>query len=260
LIKPYFEIESLGEKDVKGLHIVSYFNVKSLKPLDKDERRVDPSSRFAEQCTALSEEVSALTHKSFGMIDFTSIQSRDVALGHNDAVATYALALFRALKESSPELVGDIDEVALLTLALLHDVGKFSVDAARLNERSPGNQERTKLRADLLENTLEVFEKIGQQQLAPALRHFYHFEETGGEGAEADTLTELLAAADIYDALTAPKVYKGTPWRITGALEELLHLPHCQGANRPVFEKFVEIMRPKDAAVSTSTKTEVMFR
>jgi HD-GYP domain-containing protein (c-di-GMP phosphodiesterase class II) len=92
------------------------------------------------------------------------------------------------------------------------------------------------------------------------LRHFYHFEETGGEGAEADTLSELLAAADIYDALTAPKIYKGTPWRVSGALEELLHLPHCQGAERPLFDKFVEIMRPKDAAISTTAKTEVMFR
>ncbi|MDP7343873.1 MAG: hypothetical protein QF767_11070, partial [Alphaproteobacteria bacterium] len=123
-----------------------------------------------------------------------------------------------------------------------------------------GNQERTKLRADLLQSTLEVVEKIGQQQLAPILRHFYHFEETGGEGVEADTLTELLAAADIYDALTAPKIYKGTPWRVSGALEELLHLPHCRGAERPLFVKFVEIMRPKDAAISTATKTEVMFR
>ena len=88
------------------------------------------------------------------------------------------------------------------------------------------------------------------------MRHFYHFEETSGDGAEADTLNEILAATDIY----APKVYKGTPWRITGALEELLHLPHCQGAERSVFEKFVEIMRPKDTAILTTTKTEVLFR
>ncbi|MDP6589995.1 MAG: adenylate/guanylate cyclase domain-containing protein, partial [Alphaproteobacteria bacterium] len=260
LVKPYFDIQSLGEKDVKGLHIVSYFNVKSLKPLEMDERRIDPSSRFAEQCSALAEEVNGLKRKAFGMIDFTSIQSRDVALGHNEAVATYALALLRAVKESAPELIGEIDEETVLAAALLHDVGKFNIDAERLNERSPGNQERTKLRADLLESTLEVVEKIGQQRLAPTLRHFYHFEETGGEGVAADTLTELLAAADIYDALTAPKIYKGTPWRVSGALEELLHLPHCRGAERPLFDKFVEIMRPKDAAISTATKTEVMFR
>lgn len=260
LVQPYFDIQSLGEKDVKGLHIVSYYNVKSLKLLEMDERRIDPSSRFAEQCAALAEEVKAFKQGSFAMIDFTSIQSRDIALGHNEAVATFALALFRALKESAPELLGELQEETVMAAALLHDVGKFNIDAERLNERSPGIQERTKLRADLLQCTLEVVEKIGQHQIAPTLRHFYHFEETGGEGAEADTLTELLAAADIYDALTAPKVYKGTPWRVSGALEELLHLPHCQGAERPIFDKFVEIMRPKDAAISTTTKTEVMFR
>jgi HD-GYP domain-containing protein (c-di-GMP phosphodiesterase class II) len=260
LVKPYFTIDSLGEKDVKGLHIVSYYNVKSLKPLENDERRIAPSSRFAEQCAALSEEVNAFKRKSFAMFDFISIQSRDVALGHNEAVATYALALFRAVRESSPELLGELEEETLMAAALLHDVGKINIDAERLNERSPGNQERTKLRADLLDNTLKVLDQVGQHALAPALRHFYHFEENGGAGEAADTLTELLATADIYDALTAPKMYKGTPWRISGALEELLHLPHCQGGERPIFDKFVEIMRPKDAAISTTAKTEVMFR
>lgn len=260
LVKPYFDIQSLGEKEVKGLHLVSYYNVKSLKPLAMDERRIDPTSRFADQCSALAKEVHSFKQNNFSMIDFISIQSRDVSLGHNEAVATYALALYRALKESAPELTHELSEETILAAALLHDVGKFNIDANRLNERSPGNLERTKLRADLLENTLEVIEKVGQHQIASTLRHFYLFEETGGEGAEVDTLCELLAAADIYDALTAPKIYKGTPWRISGALEELLHLPHCQGVKRPVFDKFVEMMRPKDAAISTTTKTEVMFR
>jgi len=43
-------------------------------------------------------------------------------------------------------------------------------------------------------------------------------------------------------------------------LEELLHLPHCQGTERLIFNRFVEIMRPKDGAISTSTKTEVIIR
>jgi len=60
--------------------------------------------------------------------------------------------------------------------------------------------------------------------------------------------------------LTAPKVYKGTPWRISGVLEELLHLPHCQGTERLIFNRFVEIMRPKDGAISTTIKTEVIIR
>jgi hypothetical protein len=42
-----------------------------------------------------------------------------------------------------------------------------------------------------------------------------------------------LIAADIYDAMTAPKFYKGTSWRIPGALEELRHLSHRIAADRP---------------------------
>ena len=72
------------------------------------------------------------------------------------------------------------------------------------------------------------------------------------------TLTDE-SAADIYDALTAPKVYKGTPWRITGALQELLHLPYCQGQVKPVFEAFVNLMKPRDAAISARASKKIVF-
>ena len=78
-----------------------------------------------------------------------------------------------------------------------------------------------------------------------------------------DSLTgqvHQLAAADIDDAITAPKYYKGTPWRITGALEELVHLPYCQRAARPVFEAFVALMRPKDASISAHPATKVIIQ
>ena len=161
LVKHYFDIQSLGEKDVKGLHIVSYYNVKSLKPLKMDERRIDPSRRFADRCGTLAEEVNSFARSAFGMI---------ARLGHNEAVAAYALALYRALKERAPDVTGELAEETVLAAALLHDVGKFDIDAERLNERSPGNQERTQLRADLLQSTLEVIENIGQHDLAPTMR------------------------------------------------------------------------------------------
>ncbi len=40
----------------------------------------------------------------------------------------------------------------------------------------------------------------------------------------------------------------------------IIFVPEIEGAERPIFNKSVEIMRPKDTTISTRTKTEVMFR
>ncbi len=61
-------------------------------------------------------------------------------------------------------------------------------------------------------------------------------------------------------ALTAPKIYKGAPWRIVGALEELLRLPYCLERERPVFKAFVELMKPEDATIATQRKATVVLR
>ena len=116
------------------------------------------------------------------------------------------------------------------------------------------------LRRDLAAQTAEALERLELPHLAPAIDALYRFERSlGGEG-DVDPLTELLACADIYDALTAPKLYKGAPWRITGVLEELLHLPYCQAAERPIFQAFVDMMKPKDAAIVVRPATTVVLR
>ena len=252
LVKPYFEIESLGDKEVKGLRRVPCYQVTGVKPLARDTRRIDPSSRFAASCAALSEEVDAFKRARLAMIDFLSVQSRDGALGHNEAVAAYALGLFRTLEPDG------VDEETLLLAALLHDVGKHTIDGPRLNERALTEPARERLRQDLLSATLKVLEQLALSALAPTLEQLYRFER-GAEG-DYDAITELLASADIYDALTAPKLYKGAPWRVTGALEELMRLPYCRAAERPIFAAFVDQMRPKDAAISLGAATTMIIR
>lgn len=262
LIKPYFDIDSLGEKEAKGLRQVSCYQVNGLKPLDRDERRVDPGSRFATEATAILEEVEAFKRQHFGMIDFVSVQARDGALGHNEAVAAYALAHLRQMKAEANPIPGldAIDEATLLCAALLHDIGKHAVDSDRLNERSLGEQARSALRRELLENTVKVVEQVGHTELRPTVEALYGFAAARGADANVDPLTEILALADIYDALTAPKLYKGAPWRISGALEELLRLPYCQGAERPIVSAFVDMMKPDSVVISAGSTARVTIR
>lgn len=261
-VKSYFEIKPLGEQELKGKGKMQCFNVLGVAPLARDERRIDGTSRFAAEFLEVIDEIEAHKRGRFAMIDFISIQSRDAALMHNEAVASFALALFRELKatEAVASDLDAIDERVLVDLALLHDVGKHAVDTRRLNDPSPSGEERDRLRKALLDNTVSVLEQLELADLTPALDRFYRFEATRGADSEYDVLTEILAAADIFDALTAPKIYKGRPWRIVGALEELLRLPYRRKRDRPVFDAFVALMKPKDALLTGRARDEVLFR
>jgi len=261
LVKPYFEIEPLGELEIKGLGGVAGFEVKGLLPLASDARRVDPTSEFASVAAEVAKEVDQIKRSDLAMIDFLSIQSRDGAINHNEAVAAYAVALLRHLKSSGAALEGldGLDEAELMRTALLHDVGKHALGGARLNDPAPSEQDREALRRDLQDNTLKVLDQIAVSGLAEPIEALYQFERLKGAEGEYDVRQEILVVADIYDALTAPKVYKGAPWRISGALHELLHLPYCQRTERPVFNAFVDLMKPRDAVFSVRASTKIVF-
>lgn len=259
-LKPWFRLDALGEQPVKGIGRMSCFNALGLRPLGEDDRRVDRTSRFAAEYLPLTDEVEAFKAERLAMVDFVSLQARDVALRHNETVATYALALLRSLRSGAGPVWQDIDEAALIAAALLHDSGKHLLSPARLNDRGLDAPGRERLRRDLLDSTLQTLDQTGQSAVAPIVEELYRFEATRGAAGAFRPEVEILAAADIYDALTAPKIYKGSPWRIVGALAELLRLPYCQERQRPVFTAFVELMKPAGAAIAVRPQPEIKIR
>ena len=261
-VKPYFEFESLGEREIKGLQTVASYQVLGIKPVERDERRIHAESRIAKSAVGVMSEIVEFRDQHFPMIDFPSIQARDGALHHNEAVAGVALALLRSVREAGIELEGldTLEEDVVIRLALAHDVGKYAIAADRLNDPSPGTAARDTLRADILSNTSAVLEKVGLTEMVPALQALYHFEATGGTGQAPGALIEIVALADIYDALTAPKLYKGAPWRISGALEEVMHLAVYRSGPNKVVSDFVDLMRPADTAISRGATSDIMIR
>ena len=262
VLKPWFQLDKLEEQEVKGVGRITCLNVLGLKAIAEDGRRVDPTSRFAAHYLPVIKEVEAMKCERFGVIDFISLQARDLALQHNEAVASYAVALLRMLRAdgAGAERWRAIDEGALMTAALLHDAGKHVVEPARLNDRSLDGAGRERLRHDLLDGTLRTLTQIGADSSAPLIADLYRFEATRGAEGEFSAAVELLAAADIYDALTAPKLYKGSPWRIVGALAELMRLPYCQSQQRPVFTAFAELMKPSGAVIAPRARPDVRIR
>jgi adenylate cyclase len=261
VLKPWFQLDKLEEQEVKGVGRIACLNVLGLKAIAEDRRRVDPTSRFAADYLPVIKEVEAMKRERLGVIDFISLQARDLALQHNETVASYAVALLRMLRADSTdeERWRAVDEGALMTAALLHDAGKHVIGPARLNDRSlDGVRER--LRRDLLDATLQTLGQIGADSSAPLIVDLYRFEATRGAEGEFSSAVELLAAADIYEALTAPKLYKGSPWRIVGALAELMRLPYCQSQQRPVFTAFTELMKPSGAVIAPRARPDVLIR
>ena len=262
VLKPWFQLDKLEEQEVKGVGRIACLNVLGLKAIAEDRRRVDPTSRFAADYLPVIKEVEAMKRERLGVIDFISLQARDLALQHNETVASYAVALLRMLRADSTdaERWRAVDEGALMTAALLHDAGKHVMGPARLNDRGLDGAGRERLRRDLLDATLQTLGQIGADSSAPLIVDLYRFEATRGAEGEFSSAVELLAAADIYEALTAPKLYKGSPWRIVGALAELMRLPYCQSQQRPVFTAFTELMKPSGAVIAPRARPDVLIR
>jgi adenylate cyclase len=261
-LAPWFRLEPLTEQEVKGLGLITGVNVLDLRPIGEDPRRVDRTSRFAAEHQGVIGEVEAFKEDRLGMVDFVSLQARDLALRHNEAVASYAVALLRVLRSARSGADGfdGIDERHLIAAALLHDAGKHSIAPIQLNDAALDSRGRENLRKLLLEGTIKTLEQIGEKSLIRIVTELYRFEETRGAAGAYRPEVEILAAADIYDALTAPKIYKGSPWRIVGALTELMRLPYCQTGHRPIFTAFVELMKPARAAIATRARPEVLIR
>ena len=139
VLKPWFQLDKLEEQEVKGVGRIACLNVLALKAIAEDRRRVDPTSRFAADYLPVIKEVEAMKRERLGVIDFISLQARDLALQHNEAVASYAVALLRMLCADSAdaERWRAVDEGALMTAALLHDTGKHAVEPSAAQRSQP---------------------------------------------------------------------------------------------------------------------------
>ena len=186
-LKPWFRLQPLAEQEIKGIGRMTGLNVMGLCKIGEDPRRVEATSRFAAEHLPVIAEVEALKLDRLAIVDFISLQARDVGLLHNEAVAGYAVALLRALRSAggAGAAWSDVDETALMMAALLHDVGKRAIDPARLNERDLDGAARDRLRGDLLDGTIRTLEQIGEASLVPVVTELYRFEATRGAGGRS---------------------------------------------------------------------------
>lgn len=265
LVEPYFEIRPLDPQEVKGKGTTQIYEVVGLRPVQQDRRRFDESSRFSAEWLGVFDDVYRLRER-FDVVDFLSVQTRDGALQHNEAAAGIGLALLRFLRQQTDldglmqAEIDRMDESELVTLLLLHDLGKHRVDPEELTDPALAKEGRRRLSETLRVQTCAALETLDLAPLQEPLNRLYAYEAARGDVGEVDAFTLVAATADVYDALTAPKVYKGKPWSVLGALEEISRSPYALRTQSPVVRHFVELMRPCEREIKATGKSSKLFR
>jgi PAS domain S-box-containing protein len=151
-------------------------------------------------------------------------ESRDPETGeHLERMRTYAQLLAEQLRRAGP-YVDQIDDTFLEDLfrsSPLHDIGKVGIPDSVLLK--PGRltadefevmKRHTLIGADTLESALQHTGHGGFLQMAAGIARWHHerFDGSGYPdklaGQNIPLAARIVALADVYDALTSPRVYK----------------------------------------------------
>jgi diguanylate cyclase (GGDEF)-like protein/putative nucleotidyltransferase with HDIG domain len=226
---------------------------------DADEllRRADAALYWAKRhgknmCAAVSEVVvdeddepataSAPLHAIVAAIDAQDFSTRD----HSENVALYAMAIAQRLGLDGDRLV------RLRRAALLHDVGKFTVDTEILAKPGP----LTRAEYEQMQRHAAVggtmLAHAGMPEEARWVRHHHERWDGGGYpcGLQADEIpleARIIFAADSFEAMTSDRPYRsGMP--VEDALAEVRR---CAGTqfDPQVAEALVDLVEGGDIAV-----------
>ena len=145
------------------------------------------------------------------LVHLTDIRTLDgYTLGHSVNVCILSVLVGTKLQYSDSRLR------ELATGALLHDVGKIVVPTAILNKPGKLTAEEFAVMKEHTSRGYEILRKQHNELSYPAIHMaFQHQEKYDGSGypraLKADEIHEfsrIAAIADVYDALTAERVYK----------------------------------------------------
>lgn len=179
--------------------------------------RNDLEEIVAEQCARLSGLNQSLVETLATIIEFRDCESGE----HVKRMCNFTGIIMTKLSSMYPEYhmpKAEIDKI--VTASILHDVGKIAIPDSILNKPGRLTQEEfetmklhTVKGCDILDQIPDIMEKDIFDYCYDICRH--HHERWDGRGypdkLKGDDITiwsQAVALADVYDALTSPRVYK----------------------------------------------------
>lgn len=160
--------------------------------------------------------------------------------GHSDTVARYAVAIAKRLGMSSQEIEGI--EVA----AILHDVGKIGIREEILNKPGKLDDEEWKEVKRHPEFSLKIINGINFPWDIKPIVHAHHERHNGKgypcglKGIESSLGARILAAADLYAAMTSDRAYRKALSK-EAVIEELKRVAGTQ-LDPEIVKVFIEML------------------
>lgn len=172
----------------------------------------------------VQEQVERLNSINMSMVETlaTLIEFRDCESGeHVRRIRELTEILMTAVSKTYPEYHLPKREIEKIAMAsVLHDVGKISIPDSILNKPGKLTKEEfdvmklhTVNGCELLENISDIMEKDIYDYSYDICRHHHERWDGGGypDGLKEDEIAiwaQVVAIADVYDALTSKRVYK----------------------------------------------------
>lgn len=215
--------------------------------------RNDLESMVAKQMKRMDRMNQSLVETLATMIEFRDCESGE----HVKRIRSLTEALMTKVGEMYPEYYlpsGEIEKIGMASI--LHDVGKISIPDAILNKPGRLTDEEfeviklhTVKGCEILKTIPNILDKEIYSYSYDICRH--HHERWDGrgypDGLAGDDISiwaQVVAVADVYDALTAERVYKKAFDHETAV--NMIYNGECGTFNPKVLEAFSAVMNEKE--------------
>lgn len=198
-----------------SIGILAVDNLKTKKPLLASDVNllmgITPAIAVSIQNVRLLEARTAQFESTLQVLA-DSIDARDfLTAGHSEKVAEYSVGIAEELGLSEP------DCRMIRMAALLHDYGKIAIPDSILKKGGPLSDEEREVIKTHPTKTRQILDKVafeGPFRDIPAICHAHHerWDGTGYpnalKGEEIPLGARIIAAADVYEAITAERHYR----------------------------------------------------
>jgi putative two-component system response regulator len=210
---------NLGAVDVIAKpFMISFLKCRINNIIELYRHRNDLEAIVNEQVERLSRQNKSMVEALASIIEFRDCESGE----HVKRINGLTKCLMIEVSELYPEYAQPKEEIEKIALAsILHDVGKISIPDEILNKPGRLTAEEFEIMKQHTVKGCEILASMSEGLLDSDIYNYsydicrHHHERWDGrgypdglKGDEISIWSQVVAVADVYDALTSPRVYK----------------------------------------------------